>query len=508
MNSHRKDDRVGILKRVIVGGALAAVALSGTLAFASAGATALGGRTTIVAPEVCYERVPTTEYQFVRPTFTTQYRWDIQTRTEKFEYKYVKETRERRRGSAEAAWGDWSAWTIWNNGSTTRWEADGYTNEGDHDGNGDNGTFDRDYRYVKVVPNLTRSYNPKQYTAWTSAGSTPWGTSSTPPANTETTQYVNKQTDPNVAGPPEFSGWLTTNTPPAGAGWVPATPATRPGPDKQGERIACPPPVTPEPTYTEWVDGAYKCDDTTVTQTRTKTVYGWTLAANGYDWVASEPVVTTETQTRALTAAEITVCPTVPRTIDVSAFAPVCVKDAPFIKYAIVPNGFTPKGGATLRIFAANGTLIETREVTDLTGTLIWPGASVDANGVATDWPGWKLADDGVSWIEDSSDAFFREQLTIEVTVNPTATAKVSYPPATDACAGPKVVPPTTVQVVPPTTVQVAAQAPATTQLPVAEVPAGGLPATGGSSWASALIALVALLGGAGLVRLSRRPTN
>ncbi len=34
------------------------------------------------------------------------------------------------------------------------------------------------------------------------------------------------------------------------------------------------------------------------------------------------------------------------------------------------------------------------------------------------------------------------------------------------------------------------------------------LPSTGNSSWVTALIALVALAGGTGLVRLSRRPTD
>jgi LPXTG-motif cell wall-anchored protein len=126
------------------------------------------------------------------------------------------------------------------------------------------------------------------------------------------------------------------------------------------------------------------------------------------------------------------------RSLDVSAFSPECVRDAPFVSYTIVPVGFTPDPvQATLVITAKNGTVIDTRTVTSLSGRFIWPGASVDAAGNATDWPGWKRADDGVSWIPDPSDAFLREGLTITVTVNPTATATVSYPPATSACANP-----------------------------------------------------------------------
>ncbi|MGB0113431.1 MAG: LPXTG cell wall anchor domain-containing protein [Ilumatobacteraceae bacterium] len=47
------------------------------------------------------------------------------------------------------------------------------------------------------------------------------------------------------------------------------------------------------------------------------------------------------------------------------------------------------------------------------------------------------LAADG-SWIPDPSDAILRDGLTIQVEVNPTATATVSYPPATSACNGPE----------------------------------------------------------------------
>ena len=125
--------------------------------------------------------------------------------------------------------------------------------------------------------------------------------------------------------------------------------------------------------------------------------------------------------------------------LDVSAFSPECIGDAPFIRYSIVPRGFTPiSTQATLEIRDRNGNLIETQVVDSFSGTIVWPGATVDANGNATDWPGWKLADDGVSFIPDPSDAFLREGLTIDVTVEGiTATATVSYPPSTSPCANP-----------------------------------------------------------------------
>ena len=136
--------------------------------------------------------------------------------------------------------------------------------------------------------------------------------------------------------------------------------------------------------------------------------------------------------------------------IDVSGFSPECIRDAPFIQYTIVPRGFTPTSTqATLVIKDRNGNVVETQTVDSFSGTIPWPGATVDAAGNATDWPGWKLADDGVSWIPDPSDAFLREGLFIEVTVDPAppATATVAYPPNTSPCANPpgETPPPTTV---------------------------------------------------------------
>ncbi len=138
--------------------------------------------------------------------------------------------------------------------------------------------------------------------------------------------------------------------------------------------------------------------------------------------------------------------------LDVSAFSPECIGNAPFIRYSIVPQGFTPSSTtATLDIRDRNGNLVSTQVVDSFSGTIIWPGAAVDASGNATDWPGWTLAPDGESFIPDPTDAFFREGLTIDVTVSPvTATATVSYPPSTSPCANPPHdSPPTTTVCVP-----------------------------------------------------------
>lgn len=145
------------------------------------------------------------------------------------------------------------------------------------------------------------------------------------------------------------------------------------------------------------------------------------------------------------------------RSIEVGGFRPVCIGDAPFISYTIVPVGFAPVNqSATLVIRSADGNEVGTETVDSFTGQIIWPGASIDQAGNATDWPGWRQADDGVSWEPDPTDDLLRDGLTIDVIVDgaPSAIATVEYPPDDSACANPPIPPtpdtsPTTTTCVP-----------------------------------------------------------
>jgi hypothetical protein len=132
------------------------------------------------------------------------------------------------------------------------------------------------------------------------------------------------------------------------------------------------------------------------------------------------------------------------KSLDVSAFSPTCIRDVPFINFTIVPKGFSSSGPATLTFFDVNGNFVEQVISPTLSGQIIYPGATVGPNGEGLDWPGWTRAPDG-SWIPDPSDAIYRDGLTVLVEVNPTATAKVSYPPSDSVCANPpRTSPPTT----------------------------------------------------------------
>jgi LPXTG-motif cell wall-anchored protein len=164
------------------------------------------------------------------------------------------------------------------------------------------------------------------------------------------------------------------------------------------------------------------------------------------------------------------------QSLDVSAFAPECVLDVPYIKFTIVPIGFTSSGPATLTFFDANGNFVDRVVSPTLSGRIIYPGAVAGPDGQGLDWPGWKRADDG-SWIPDRSDEVVRQGLTIQVEVNPTATAKVAYPPSDSPCANP----------------------PRTTP------PAPPLPRTGGGVGSTLIIGGAALLAGLTLVGAARR---
>lgn len=114
--------------------------------------------------------------------------------------------------------------------------------------------------------------------------------------------------------------------------------------------------------------------------------------------------------------------------------APACVADVPVLDYELLAEG-TPHTTATVTWVNPDGAdVVLTGQ--PLSGRLLWPGAAVDAQGKATDWPGWKKSAAG-TWVSDSSDAWAAGTVTVLFSVNPQATVKVAYPAATAACVAP-----------------------------------------------------------------------
>jgi hypothetical protein len=117
------------------------------------------------------------------------------------------------------------------------------------------------------------------------------------------------------------------------------------------------------------------------------------------------------------------------KAIEISA-TPYCDKDAPWVDYTVTAYGFTP-GLATIEWVDANGTVVQTLNNQPLSGTLLWPEAAVDGNGVGIAWPGWAFL--GGQWVAIPTNV--RPQAKLRITVNPTAEVIVTYPPATPDCA-------------------------------------------------------------------------
>ena len=114
----------------------------------------------------------------------------------------------------------------------------------------------------------------------------------------------------------------------------------------------------------------------------------------------------------------------------------VCRGDVPWLDYSLEPEG-TPNVTTTLVWGDENGKHYTMADL-PLTGSVMWPGAEVDADGHATDWPGWSLVD-GV-WVEHDEWDWVRPQVPLTFHVNPSAQIPASYPEATAPCANPPTV--------------------------------------------------------------------
>jgi hypothetical protein len=134
-----------------------------------------------------------------------------------------------------------------------------------------------------------------------------------------------------------------------------------------------------------------------------------------------------------------------------------CENDVPYISYEIKLQGLDPSGHTATLTWTGAGGEEEIEIGLPLSDTHhLWTGAEVDGSGNATVWPGWNELSDG-SWEEvysdwrrwnpDQSDA----TVTVTLSVNPTSSVTVQYPPATNACsANPLVVDPSDAPAAPP----------------------------------------------------------
>ncbi|WPO80722.1 gliding motility-associated C-terminal domain-containing protein [Flavobacterium sp. KACC 22761] len=110
-----------------------------------------------------------------------------------------------------------------------------------------------------------------------------------------------------------------------------------------------------------------------------------------------------------------------------------CSNDVPYVSYNVTPDNFTTNNLLTVKWIDSDNNVVATQTNLPLSGSILWPGAIVDSNGIGVDWPGWLLANG--QWIE-GADGFekTRTGVTVEFSLNPTASIVVNYPPATPQC--------------------------------------------------------------------------
>lgn len=215
---------------------------------------------------------------------------------------------------------------------------------------------------------------------------------------------------------------------------------TRPNPDYVPASTACVPPDAAV-AYTEWIDQPWACGATETTQERTKTTIAYTVEQQGDAWVSvpGDPHPTTETQSRALTNAEIGTCP-----LGMSGpVTAVCTGDVPYLTWSkpTLPAGFTPIPGATMSLTFLNPVdSTQNYTVSGLpiaAGAILWPGAT---DGTVKNWPGWVHNADG-SYSETTGNYRWTREVpggvTVLFKVNPETSVQVTYPAATAACADP-----------------------------------------------------------------------
>ncbi|MES1170586.1 MAG: DUF5979 domain-containing protein, partial [Leifsonia sp.] len=126
----------------------------------------------------------------------------------------------------------------------------------------------------------------------------------------------------------------------------------------------------------------------------------------------------------------------------------LCLQDAPYLDYSVDARNVDLTGKSmTVEWLDASETVIHTDTVTItgaglITGRLLWPGATVAADGTGTGWPGWRAAGPGETptWenllLDPTLPTYgLRSGAKVRLSINPTTTVSITYPPATPSCA-------------------------------------------------------------------------
>lgn len=116
-----------------------------------------------------------------------------------------------------------------------------------------------------------------------------------------------------------------------------------------------------------------------------------------------------------------------------------CDRGAPWIRYRVLltdPDGEPAGRNATL-VLSRGGEVAEiplgTLEGNEISGRVLWPGASVDGAGNPTGWPGF--AHQNGQWVQTEGNfAWTRGAISAEIRVGSSLSVPLGYPQSTPAC--------------------------------------------------------------------------
>ena len=127
-----------------------------------------------------------------------------------------------------------------------------------------------------------------------------------------------------------------------------------------------------------------------------------------------------------------------------------CRNDAAYLSYSFstknLPDASSLPVTVTWRAQDGSVIRVDTIPAGQTSGTLLWPGIVLNADGIAIGWPGWRALEPsdfplkrgaliyGTQILDPSLPSFaFRQALTVTFEINPQATATVDYPGVTPA---------------------------------------------------------------------------
>jgi hypothetical protein len=122
-----------------------------------------------------------------------------------------------------------------------------------------------------------------------------------------------------------------------------------------------------------------------------------------------------------------------------SAAVASCEADAAYIDYNVTltdPDGVSTSHTAVLVMTDGSNSVevpLGQLQNNQLSGRVLWPGASVGADGRGNGWPGWTFQNG--QWVETAGNyGWTRGAISAEIRVNPELAVPLSYPQAAPDC--------------------------------------------------------------------------